>query len=99
MLRELDVYELFQEEFVAPLVDDAVAGSRVADFGISDRELREAARSVLHREWFDAQADVMVGEAVPYLLGSEDEFRASGHITDRVEVRSRARVGVLLRVI
>ena len=86
LLRELDVYELFQEEFVAPLVDDAVAGSRVADFGISDRELREAARSVLHREWFDAQADVMVGEAVPYLLGSEDEFRASGHIADRVEV-------------
>ena len=85
LLRELDVYELFQDEFVAPLVDDAVDGTRVADFGVSNRELREAARIALHREWFEAQADVMVGEAVPYLLGREDGFRASGRLSDRVE--------------
>ena len=85
LLRELDVYELFQDEFVAPLVDDAVDGTRVADFGVSDRELREAVRSVLHREWFEAQADVIVGEVVPYLPGSEDGFRASGQLSDRIE--------------
>lgn len=85
LLRELDVYELFQDEFVAPLVDDAVAGTRVADFGVSKRELREAVRSVLHREWFEAQADLMVGEAVPYLLGRKDGFRASGQLSDRIE--------------
>ena len=89
LLRELDVYELFQDQFVAPLVDEAVAGTRVADFGVSDRELREAARSVLHREWFEAQADVIVREAVPYLLGREDGFSVSGRLSDRVEAAAQ----------
>ncbi len=80
---------MFQDEFVAPLVDDAVAGARVADFGISNRDLGEAARSVLHREWFEAQADVLFKEAVPYLLGREDGFRASGQLADRVEAAAQ----------
>ena len=85
LVRDLDAYDLFQEQFVAPLVDDTVGETPVKDIGISRSDIHEAVRNVLHRGWFEAQADATVEEITPYVLGREDGFRASGPLEDRVE--------------
>lgn len=85
LLRDLDAYELFQDQLVVPMMDEAIEGTLVEEIGIPRTEVREAVLNVLHREWFEAQADMMIVIITPYVLGREDGFRASGSLEDRVE--------------
>ena len=85
LVRDLDAYEILQDQFVAPLVDETVEGTLVEDIDIPRSNIHEAVRSILHREWFEAQADVMIEEITPYVMGRETGFRASGSLEDRVE--------------
>lgn len=89
LLRDLDAYELFQDQLVVPMMDEAVEGTLVEDMGIPRSDIHEAVRNVLHREWFEAQADTMILKVTPYVLGREDGFHASGSLEDRVEAAMR----------
>lgn len=85
LLKDSDAYDLFHEELAIPVLDEALDGTMIADLGVSRERAHGAARNVLHREWFESQTNMLIGEIVPYLMGKKDGFNATGSLEDRVE--------------
>ena len=86
LLGEADAYELLFDEIVAPKIDDALAQELPLDIDVSSTRLTSAVRAVATREWVDAQVDVILEQATPYLVGTEDSFEIRVELADRVEI-------------
>ena len=86
LLGEADAYELLFDEIVAPKIDDALAQELPLDIDVSSTRLTSAVRAVATREWVDAQVDVILEQATPYFVGTEDSFEIRVELADRVEI-------------
>ena len=100
LLREADAYELLYSEVVEPQLIVFLGESVALPFGVTvtDDEVLDALRTVAPPEWVRQQAETLIDDASPYLMGKSESFSteisleenkrlASGVIADLVDAR------------
>ena len=76
LLRETDAYELLYDQVVAPSLLSALGGGVELPFDltVTDEEVLDALRKTAPLEWVQEQAERIVDDATPYLVGETDRF-------------------------
>jgi hypothetical protein len=76
ILAEGDVYQVVYDEVIEPAVTDGLGGIIDLPIGISisSDEVVFAMRDVAPVSWVQEQAEQIIDAAVPYLIGSVDDF-------------------------
>jgi hypothetical protein len=91
LLRETDAYVVLYDEIIDPQVRNSLGIAVEMPFGITitDDEITSALRQVAPPEWVQAQAEMVIDEASPYLTGDVDTFAIEVSL---VENKAEARV-------
>jgi len=76
LLDEANAYETFYQQLVEPLVQDSFGGSISLPYGVflSGEEVTEALREVTPPDWFQIQAEQIMDDATPYIIGEAGGF-------------------------
>ncbi len=95
LLREADAYDLLYDEVIAPKVTEALGEMVQLPYGIqvSDDEVISAMREVAPPDWVQQQVEIVIDEAGPYLIGTDDHMQITISLVenkkDAVEVIKR----------
>ena len=84
VLRANDVYDLLYEDVVAPFVRTSLGETVQLPIGVSiaEEEVLSALRDVAPPAWVQAQAEFVIDEASPYLVGKADHFAVPISLTE-----------------
>ena len=87
LLRDADAYNLIFDEVIVTLVGDSLGQLTQLPLGITitSDEIVPALREVLPPEFIQEQAERMIDEFVPYLIGDAQRFRIVVPLADRKE--------------
>ena len=97
LLRESNAYDLLYDEVIEPAITDNIGEAVDLPFGISvtPQEVVDALRRVAPPEWVQEQAEAVIDEAGPYLVGREDSLRVSISIADNKREARNEILGII----
>ena len=84
LLRSSGAYESLYDQLIDPLVYESLGGGLQLPYGIQldDREIATALRQVAPPEWIQAQAEQIIDDATPFLIGKTDTFSTIVSLTE-----------------
>ena len=86
LLRKADFYNFMFENLVNPAIEDALVGELPLGLTISASQLESSVRTIVPREWMQAQIEATLDEVTPYAVGRENDFEIRIVLSDRVEI-------------
>ena len=91
LLRDADAYNLIFDQVIATMVGENIGELAELPFGvtIAADEIVPALREVLPPEFIQEQAENMLDEFMPYLIGDAEGFRVVVPLADRKEAALR----------
>ena len=96
LLSRADAYTLLFDEFVTPVVDDALSENTLVGLNITSEQLTGSVRNTVPPEWVQAQVEAALDEVTPYLVGETDFFEIRVQLADTAE-RALEEIKALLR--
>ena len=86
VLNESDIYKMVMENQVRPVVSEASKNELPFDVSVNEDQLMASIQKIISKAWLTGQIDSVLGEVVPYAVGSEDTFSIVVKVDDRIEV-------------
>ena len=86
VLNESDIYKMVMENQVRPVVSQASKNELPFDVSVNEDQLMASIQKIISKAWLTGQIDSVLGEVVPYTVGSEDTFSIVVKVDDRIEV-------------
>ena len=86
VLNESDIYKMVMENQVRPVVSEASKNELPFDVSVNEDQLMGSIQKIISKAWLTGQIDSVLGEVVPYAVGSEDTFSIVVKVDDRIEV-------------
>ena len=86
VLNESDIYKMVMENQVRPVVSEASKNELPFDVSVNEDQLMTSIQKIISKAWLTGQIDSVLGEVVPYAVGSEDTFSIVVKVDDRIEV-------------
>jgi len=86
VLNESDIYKMVMENQVRPVVSQASKNELPFDVSVNEDQLMASIQKIISKAWLTGQIDSVLGEVVPYAVGSEDTFSIVVKVDDRIEV-------------
>ena len=86
VLNESDIYKMVMENQVRPVVSEASKNKLPFDVSVNEDQLMASIQKIISKAWLTGQIDSVLGEVVPYAVGSEDTFSIVVKVDDRIEV-------------
>ena len=86
VLNESDIYKMVMENQVRPGVSEASKNELPFDVSVNEDQLMASIQKIISKAWLTGQIDSVLGEVVPYAVGSEDTFSIVVKVDDRIEV-------------
>ena len=86
VLNESDIYKMVMENQVRPVVSEASKNELPFDVSVNEDQLMTSIQKIISKAWLTGQIDSVLGEVVPYAVGSEDTFSVVVKVDDRIEV-------------
>ena len=86
VLNESDIYKMVMENQVRPVVSEASKNELPFDVTVNEDQLMASIQKIISKAWLTGQIDSVLGEVVPYAVGSEDTFSIVVKVDDRIEV-------------
>ena len=96
LLSRADAYTLLFDEFVTPVVDDALSENTPVGLNITSEQLTGSVRNTVPPEWVQAQVEAALDEVTPYFVGETDSFEIRVQLADTAE-RALEEIKILLR--
>lgn len=81
-----NTYDIVFDEFVAPLVSDAVVDWMPVELELTGEQILASVERIAPRDWVEPQFVAAVDEVTPYLIGKADSFEIVVPLDGRVEV-------------
>ena len=72
VLNESDIYKMVMENQVRPVVSEASKNELPFDVSVNEDQLMASIQKIISKAWLTGQIDSVLGEVVPYAVGSED---------------------------
>ena len=86
VLNESDIYKMVMENQVRPVISEASKNELPFDVSVNEDQLMASIQKIISKAWLTGQIDSVLGEVVPYAVGSEDTFSIVVKVEDRIEV-------------
>ena len=86
VLNESDIYKMVMENQVRPVVSEPSKNELPFDVSVNEDQLMASIQKIISKAWLTGQIDSVLGEVVPYAVGSEDTFSIVVKVDDRIEV-------------
>ena len=86
ILNESDLYKLVMENQVRPVVSEASKNELPFGVSVNEDQLMGSIQKIISKAWLTGQIDSVLGEVVPYAVGTNDTFAVIITVDDRVEV-------------
>ncbi|PZC43035.1 MAG: hypothetical protein DK303_000682 [Chloroflexi bacterium] len=86
ILNESDLYKLVMENQVRPVVSEASKNELPFGVSVNEDQLMGSIQKIISKAWLTGQIDSVLGEVVPYAVGTNDTFAVIITVDDRIEV-------------